>query len=623
MLRTRSSLSAVLLFTIGALALPATAVAAGTDESYVSLVSLVYDTSGSPMESGTSQLWRASQSDIAVSGSLDDAVTVSVADGAATPAVTLSFAAPRGQSLAPGTYENAQRTADRTASHPGVQFGGDESCPRETGRFTVFDVANDLSRLHLTYEIHCDDDVHAIFGEIRVGEPSDGSGLLAAPDHVDWPVTYPGLDSRKVPVTLVNTGSDAVTLDNATISAGAADFEVTDNPCGTIAAGAACTLHVRFSPSSPGEKTGVLRLDDTTSSGHHFVQLAGRAFAVHTSWQMNSDPSDYVGDGHSWSITPANSVLMARGTEMHVQLSASATGMGSWYADFSSDAGHALLPGSTFHAREFPFNDSDPGMSVQGDGRGCDGIDGTFTVQQAAYDSDGHVTAFAVTFEQHCENAAAALFGSIAWRAPNAAAPVPTGNTSAPVAQIQAFPTTGSAVLSWTNPKSSYFDHTIVRRARGVRAPATVTDGTSDYSGRSTVLISRRLQAESAYSWSFFPVYGSGALGPARHVTLRGTRLIAHLTQTHPRKHHATTFWCRLVDANTGSGVAGQTVDVYRRVTGGHWTIATTGTSDSQGRVFLKNQYLSRRTLYKAEFDGGRTRLGSTSDPLVVTPARN
>jgi hypothetical protein len=595
--------------------------AAGTDDSYVTLVSLRYDISSSPMDSGASQLWRASDSDITVTGSVDDEVTVEVDDGESSPAATLSFAAPTGQTLTPGTYDDAQRTADRTGNHPGVRFGGDDTCQQETGRFTVFDVSPDLSRLHLTYEMHCNGDDDAVIGEVRIGEPSDGSGLLVAPDHIGWPATYPGIDSRKVPVTLINTGADPVTLDSATVTAGAPAFAVTDNPCSTIAPGESCKLYVRFSPTSAGDESGRLTLHDSTSAGQHVVQLAGTGIAGHTSWRMNSDPGDWIGDGHSWSYSPANSFFTAEGNETHVRLTT--RGDTDWSADFSADAGQALLPGSTFKAaRDFPFNGSAPGMDVSGDGRGCNSIDGTFTVQQAEYADNGDVKAFAATFEQHCEGDAPALFGSIAWKAPSSPATVPYGNTTSPVAQLQALPSTQSAVLSWSNPTEVYWDHTIVRRARGTHAPSTVRDGTLEYSGRANVLVSRHLRPNWAYSWTLWPVYGSGALGPARHITLRGSTLTGHVSPVRTGPDGEATFWCRLVDPKTGRGVKDQNVDIYHRVRGGGWKWLSSETTNSHGRAYRRYQIVFRTTLYKAVYDGDGNHLGSSSDPVVIKPVK-
>jgi hypothetical protein len=53
-----------------------------------------------------------------------------------------------------------------------------------------------------------------------------------------------------------------------------------------------------------------------------------------------------------------------------------------------------------------PFQGSDqPGLSVSGDGRGCNTLTGRFEVLEAVYRSSGDVVSFAADFEQHCEGA--------------------------------------------------------------------------------------------------------------------------------------------------------------------------------------------------------------------------
>ncbi len=51
------------------------------------------------------------------------------------------------------------------------------------------------------------------------------------------------------------------------------------------------------------------------------------------------------------------------------------------------------------------------GMTVSGDGRGCNSTSGRFIVWEFEKDNAGNVQKFAVDFEHHCEGAKAALFG--------------------------------------------------------------------------------------------------------------------------------------------------------------------------------------------------------------------
>ena len=70
------------------------------------------------------------------------------------------------------------------------------------------------------------------------------------------------------------------------------------------------------------------------------------------------------------------------------------------------------------NAARFPFQDpSQPGLSVSGDGRGCNTLTGRFEVNQVVYGANNEIDAFWATFEQHCEGAAPALRGEIRFNA--------------------------------------------------------------------------------------------------------------------------------------------------------------------------------------------------------------
>lgn len=226
-----------------------------------------------------------------------------------------------------------------------------------------------------------------------------------------------------MPVNLVNTGTTPVTVSSAQVT-GSRDFSVVGNDCGVIAPGDMCRVYVGFTASSAGPRSAVLTVLDSTPAGRHRVPLSGEGIPGHTSWNLNSQTGEWIGQGKAWSFTPANTAFRIDGNESHVHVATS-----DWNADFESDSGHLLLPGTVFtHARRFPFNTtSDAGLSITSPGRGCNEILGTFTVQQATYDAGGNVKTFAATYEQRCEGTAPALFGSIAYRAAKPASVVSSG----------------------------------------------------------------------------------------------------------------------------------------------------------------------------------------------------
>jgi len=86
-----------------------------------------------------------------------------------------------------------------------------------------------------------------------------------------------------------------------------------------------------------------------------------------------------------------------------------------------------LRVGTYDGATRWPFQrDSDPGLDISGEGRGCNTLTGRFVVREADFTASGQVRQFWATFEQHCENRAPALYGDV--RVTNGPAPSSNGD---------------------------------------------------------------------------------------------------------------------------------------------------------------------------------------------------
>jgi hypothetical protein len=150
---------------------------------------------------------------------------------------------------------------------------------------------------------------------------------------------------------------------------------------------------------------------------------------------MVSDPGDYIGQGQTWSYdTAAGDVISA--TTNGNTLNAAVTGFNGdwWYLDFDAPNGQTLTAGTTYaNATRYPFNGSGPGLSVYGNGRGCNELTGSFTVTEATFGGpdNSYVQDFVATFEQHCEGAEPALRGTISIHNPPAPEPLELGLTVA------------------------------------------------------------------------------------------------------------------------------------------------------------------------------------------------
>jgi hypothetical protein len=149
------------------------------------------------------------------------------------------------------------------------------------------------------------------------------------------------------------------------------------------------------------------------------VSLAGflvpaPASAQTTSLVLDSQPGDYVGGGIKQTFTESHGTFeVQRNFDNGVSLTFDG-GSHWWRLDFAAPGDAALSVGPFEGARRFPFQlSTEPGLSVVGEGRGCNTLTGRFDVLEVEYGPGGEVLRFAAAFEQHCEGRGPALFGSI------------------------------------------------------------------------------------------------------------------------------------------------------------------------------------------------------------------
>lgn len=147
---------------------------------------------------------------------------------------------------------------------------------------------------------------------------------------------------------------------------------------------------------------------------------ASTIWAAQTSLTMSSDAGDYIGGGQQYSYTLADGSFAAvRNFAGGVSISFN-TPMFShfWYLDFAAPLSQPLAPGSYPGAIRYPFQDpSQAGLSVYGDGRGCNTLTGSFEVREIVYGPGDAIGSFRATFEQHCEGLLPALRGEIRFNA--------------------------------------------------------------------------------------------------------------------------------------------------------------------------------------------------------------
>jgi Putative binding domain, N-terminal len=135
-----------------------------------------------------------------------------------------------------------------------------------------------------------------------------------------------------------------------------------------------------------------------------------------TSFSFASQPGDWVGQGQTQILLPpASSFTATKNFDGGVSLTVSgANPQDLWLLDFAAPGDVPLAPGTYLLATRFPFQlPTSPGLDVSGEGRGCNRLNGQFTVLDVVYGAGDTIVSFAADFEQRCEGQAAAMFGSV------------------------------------------------------------------------------------------------------------------------------------------------------------------------------------------------------------------
>jgi hypothetical protein len=169
---------------------------------------------------------------------------------------------------------------------------------------------------------------------------------------------------------------------------------------------------------------------------------------------LESDAADFVGGGAVYHYTLADAELAATAIAGH--LNVEVKGDERWTGEFELPSGSALLRRGEFkNLKRYPFHETDVGgMSWGGDGRGCNTLLGSFTIDSVVY-TGGALSLVDLHFEQHCEGASPALRGTVHWwsgdqtKPAGPVTPIPT-SLWAPAAGKT--PATGNYVYLESNP---------------------------------------------------------------------------------------------------------------------------------------------------------------------------
>ncbi len=133
--------------------------------------------------------------------------------------------------------------------------------------------------------------------------------------------------------------------------------------------------------------------------------------------RMESDKGDYIGQGESRHFNDENddhlSFSRYNSQENAYSFEVESFSLGTPLRFVFEWKAWALKKWNYYPAKRYPFNDSYNGISVWGDGRGCNEILWGFYVHEISVNSEGELSKAAIDFVQYCEGWEKGLYGSI------------------------------------------------------------------------------------------------------------------------------------------------------------------------------------------------------------------
>ena len=327
-----------------------------------------------------------------------------------------------------GEYDGAQRTPFRSPTRPGIDVTGDgRGCNTDTGRFLVSDFAlntdGTIARLAIDFEQHCEGATPALYGSFRY------NSSVAAVPRLAIASTYTlkgnaGTSDAFVTLSLCLPSTTIVQVNYATADATAVQGTDYVNTTGTA----------MFQPGITSQTITIPIVGDFLARGNKSFRVKlsapsgapiGAASAgilirdpnaAQTVLAMSSQPGDYIGGGLQYLITLSDGTFTPSNSANVVSFFVN--NGDEWSTYFAGPTTARLGRGDYENAQRYPFQPAGtPGLSVYGDGRGCNTLTGNFQVLQAGYNSSSVLQSFSANFEQHCEGGVPALFGWLRYHA--------------------------------------------------------------------------------------------------------------------------------------------------------------------------------------------------------------
>lgn len=311
-------------------------------------------------------------------------------------------------------FLNAERTPFRGPLNPGLEVtSSGRGCNTISGEFYIYelDLTSQDPSFALDFIQFCDSTTASLRGSIRINSN--------APIPFDQPFAVASVNQSNA------LEGSAVTLDASNSISMTSDIQQTEwsHVSGPVIEFPDPFLSV-VSVTLPidielGGETTTLRLTVTDAFGQQDsreidINIASKSDPK-TFFSMSSEAGDFIGQGRDWFYDLSSATITANST-FDNGVSISISGSEFWSAEFAAPDSEPLEVGEYNDAERWPFQSAGaPGLSVSGDGRGCNRNFGSFNVDTIERDNNGDVFAFAATFHQTCESRTAPLLmGTVA-----------------------------------------------------------------------------------------------------------------------------------------------------------------------------------------------------------------
>lgn len=338
------------------------------------------------------------------------------------------FRSASGLDLEPGAYYNASYWTTYNPEDAGIAVGGPRGyCGDRSGEFFVYELLADYTNpvVAIDFVQYCDSSTAALTGSIRINSdiPHKRAGPLAAAVVTPARLTEGEsvqLDARK-----------SFTQNGSIISY---QWEKLTGPSVRIADENSLNTIVEVTETIPlggSNLTMQLRVtDDSSLSNVYSFDLPVSSKSDPKSFlSFSSEEGDYIAQGRSWYYDDSDSRFSMSSYNVN-QVSVSVDNYDYWSVDFGGPSESKLQAGFYDNATRFPFQDAGvPGVSISGDGRGCNQNFGNFTIKKIVWQGD-EPTELRATFEQRCESRTGSLLtGEVAVNSYHESVPTASAGT--------------------------------------------------------------------------------------------------------------------------------------------------------------------------------------------------